>query len=214
VPHHTTPDVTTTNLRPPHFAACSSNLPTRQLANSPTRQLANSPTRQVVRSSGRSQNAAPQQRRMRIMERQTQSRHSPRAVPEPRRAHARCGDLAVSSIQACQRGASRPRGLAGIVAPTSGPDPSSGLLRGLANHAATQLGQLGTGSLDALGRHRRARSAEAVGVSSVLWQIAAALGVRGGAGAPGRGRVVRSPGPASAGARCLIWRTLVVGRPI
>jgi len=51
-----------------------------------------------------------------IMEIQAQSRCSPRTVPDPRPAPARGGDLAVSSIQARQEGASRPRGLAGVVA--------------------------------------------------------------------------------------------------
>ena len=51
-----------------------------------------------------------------IMERTRKSRGSSAAVAAPRPAPGRCGDLAVSSIQARQRGTSRPRGLAGIVA--------------------------------------------------------------------------------------------------
>jgi len=53
---------------------------------------------------------------MRIMERRAQSRESSAAVAAEGAAPEGRGDLAVSSIQGCQRGARGARGLGGVVA--------------------------------------------------------------------------------------------------
>jgi len=60
--------------------------------------------------------AAAQQRRIHIMENGGKSRHSLRAVPGPCPASGGHGDLAVSSIRGCQRGAKEARRLSWVVA--------------------------------------------------------------------------------------------------